>query len=148
MTHKGEHVAHSTEQPHKLQRKDPPSWFFLSSLIYDSYSDFVRTFWQLWLCIWSLALMTWNLLCLASPGQNGVDQTTDDTKVFTKILDSLLDGYDNRLRPGLGGQWTQIIQCVLCFMLNIWTALIFNHVGLWLSRLEIWNKNIGKMSTQ
>lgn len=24
--------------------------------------------------------------------------------LFTRILDSLLDGYDNRLRPGLGGK--------------------------------------------
>lgn len=26
--------------------------------------------------------------------------------LFTRILDSLLDGYDNRLRPGLGGKET------------------------------------------
>uniref|UniRef100_A0A3B3RRP7 Gamma-aminobutyric acid type A receptor subunit alpha2 n=1 Tax=Paramormyrops kingsleyae TaxID=1676925 RepID=A0A3B3RRP7_9TELE len=36
------------------------------------------------------------------------DSTTDAFKnnitLFTKILDSLLDGYDNRLRPGLGGE--------------------------------------------
>lgn len=32
------------------------------------------------------------------------DEQKDNTTVFTKILDSLLDGYDNRLRPGLGGQ--------------------------------------------
>lgn len=63
--------------------------------------------------------MTLNLLSLASPGQSGVDPTTDDSTVFTKILDSLLDGYDNRLRPGLGGQWIQDIQCILCSMLNI-----------------------------
>lgn len=24
--------------------------------------------------------------------------------LFTRILDTLLDGYDNRLRPGLGGK--------------------------------------------
>uniref|UniRef100_A0A3P8WBZ0 Gamma-aminobutyric acid receptor subunit alpha-2-like n=1 Tax=Cynoglossus semilaevis TaxID=244447 RepID=A0A3P8WBZ0_CYNSE len=28
--------------------------------------------------------------------------------VFTRILDSLLDGYDNRLRPGLGGRVTEV----------------------------------------
>lgn len=45
------------------------------------------------------------LLCFASSGQNGMtDEQKDNTTVFTKILDSLLDGYDNRLRPGLGGQ--------------------------------------------
>lgn len=36
--------------------------------------------------------------------QNGKDDDPkDNTTVFTRILDSLLDGYDNRLRPGLGG---------------------------------------------
>lgn len=44
-------------------------------------------------------------LCSGSSGQNGMtDEQKDNTTVFTKILDSLLDGYDNRLRPGLGGQ--------------------------------------------
>lgn len=36
------------------------------------------------------------------------DATSDSFKnnitLFTRILDSLLDGYDNRLRPGLGGK--------------------------------------------
>lgn len=52
------------------------------------------------------ALTTFNLLlCFASPGQNDMtDEQNGNTTVFTKILDSLLDGYDNRLRPGLGGQ--------------------------------------------
>uniref|UniRef100_A0A3B4AFJ3 Neurotransmitter-gated ion-channel ligand-binding domain-containing protein n=1 Tax=Periophthalmus magnuspinnatus TaxID=409849 RepID=A0A3B4AFJ3_9GOBI len=46
---------------------------------------------------------------LISPGQNGMtDEQKDDTKVFTKILDSLLDGYDNRLRPGLGERVTEV----------------------------------------
>lgn len=31
-------------------------------------------------------------------------QNSKDIATFTKILDSLLDGYDNRLRPGLGGK--------------------------------------------
>lgn len=31
------------------------------------------------------------------------DELKDNTTVFTRILDRLLDGYDNRLRPGLGG---------------------------------------------
>lgn len=30
--------------------------------------------------------------------------TIDNSTVFTRILDGLLDGYDNRLRPGLGGK--------------------------------------------
>ncbi|KAK7795153.1 hypothetical protein U0070_026422 [Myodes glareolus] len=31
------------------------------------------------------------------------DDSTDNITIFTRILDRLLDGYDNRLRPGLGG---------------------------------------------
>ncbi|KAG8008545.1 Gamma-aminobutyric acid receptor subunit alpha-1, partial [Nibea albiflora] len=50
------------------------------------------------------AVMTLNpLLLFASSGQNGMtDEQKDNTTVFTKILDSLLDGYDNRLRPRTG----------------------------------------------
>lgn len=32
------------------------------------------------------------------------DETNDNITIFTRILDGLLDGYDNRLRPGLGGE--------------------------------------------
>ncbi|KAG7471519.1 gamma-aminobutyric acid receptor subunit alpha-1-like [Solea senegalensis] len=53
--------------------------------------------------------VTLNLLCFASSGQNGMtDEQKDNTTVFTKILDSLLDGYDNRLRPGLGERVTEV----------------------------------------
>lgn len=31
------------------------------------------------------------------------DDSKDNITIFTRILDRLLDGYDNRLRPGLGG---------------------------------------------
>ncbi|KAM9786908.1 gamma-aminobutyric acid receptor subunit alpha-2 isoform X3 [Syngnathus typhle] len=34
--------------------------------------------------------------------------TRKDIATFTKILDSLLDGYDNRLRPGLGDRVTEV----------------------------------------
>uniref|UniRef100_A0ABK0LBA3 Gamma-aminobutyric acid type A receptor subunit alpha 4 n=1 Tax=Rattus norvegicus TaxID=10116 RepID=A0ABK0LBA3_RAT len=52
----------------------------------------------------SLALL--HVLCLAtclneSPGQNSKDEKLCPEN-FTRILDSLLDGYDNRLRPGFG----------------------------------------------
>lgn len=33
------------------------------------------------------------------------DDSRDNITIFTRILDRLLDGYDNRLRPGLGGAW-------------------------------------------
>ncbi|TNN24773.1 Gamma-aminobutyric acid receptor subunit alpha-1 [Liparis tanakae] len=55
------------------------------------------------------------------------DEQKDNTTVFTKILDSLLDGYDNRLRPGLGGR----SRCVLCpswclfVCLNLVTFFVF-----------------------
>lgn len=32
------------------------------------------------------------------------DDSKDNITIFTRILDRLLDGYDNRLRPGLGGK--------------------------------------------
>ncbi|XP_028636578.1 gamma-aminobutyric acid receptor subunit alpha-4 isoform X2 [Grammomys surdaster] len=58
----------------------------------------------------SLALL--HLLCLAaclneSPGQNSKDDKLCPEN-FTRILDSLLDGYDNRLRPGFGGPVTEV----------------------------------------
>ncbi|KAM5337173.1 gamma-aminobutyric acid receptor subunit alpha-4 isoform 4-T4 [Glossophaga mutica] len=42
-----------------------------------------------------------------SPGQNqNEDKLCPEN--FTRILDSLLDGYDNRLRPGFGGPVTEV----------------------------------------
>ncbi|MEQ2277598.1 Gamma-aminobutyric acid receptor subunit alpha-2 [Xenotaenia resolanae] len=35
-------------------------------------------------------------------------QNSKDIATFTRILDSLLDGYDNRLRPGLGDRVTEV----------------------------------------
>lgn len=47
------------------------------------------------------------IMCVLSRSVNA-DNTSDAFKtnitLFTRILDSLLDGYDNRLRPGLGGK--------------------------------------------
>ncbi|XP_059131074.1 gamma-aminobutyric acid receptor subunit alpha-4 isoform X4 [Peromyscus eremicus] len=42
-----------------------------------------------------------------SPGQNSKDEKLCPEN-FTRILDSLLDGYDNRLRPGFGGPVTEV----------------------------------------
>uniref|UniRef100_A0ACB8E777 Gamma-aminobutyric acid receptor subunit alpha-2 n=1 Tax=Sphaerodactylus townsendi TaxID=933632 RepID=A0ACB8E777_9SAUR len=39
---------------------------------------------------------------LADPSEDEAKNIT----IFTRILDRLLDGYDNRLRPGLGGGQT------------------------------------------
>lgn len=38
------------------------------------------------------------------PTSSVKDETNDNITIFTRILDGLLDGYDNRLRPGLGGE--------------------------------------------
>uniref|UniRef100_A0A4W5MPB8 Neurotransmitter-gated ion-channel ligand-binding domain-containing protein n=1 Tax=Hucho hucho TaxID=62062 RepID=A0A4W5MPB8_9TELE len=35
-------------------------------------------------------------------------ELNDNITIFTRILDRLLDGYDNRLRPGLGEKVTEI----------------------------------------
>uniref|UniRef100_A0A8C5SU63 GABRA5 n=1 Tax=Laticauda laticaudata TaxID=8630 RepID=A0A8C5SU63_LATLA len=48
--------------------------------------------------------------------------TNDNITVFTRILDGLLDGYDNRLRPGLGGMINNTIIFILFF---IYLYLIF-----------------------
>ncbi|XP_039701064.1 gamma-aminobutyric acid receptor subunit alpha-4 isoform X2 [Pteropus medius] len=58
----------------------------------------------------SFALL--HVLCLAvclneSPGQNQKEEKLCPEN-FTRILDSLLDGYDNRLRPGFGGPVTEV----------------------------------------
>uniref|UniRef100_A0A8B9ZPR8 Gamma-aminobutyric acid type A receptor subunit alpha3 n=1 Tax=Anas zonorhyncha TaxID=75864 RepID=A0A8B9ZPR8_9AVES len=37
-----------------------------------------------------------------------IDDSKDNITIFTRILDRLLDGYDNRLRPGLGDSVTEV----------------------------------------
>uniref|UniRef100_A0A8C0ZRF2 Uncharacterized protein n=1 Tax=Castor canadensis TaxID=51338 RepID=A0A8C0ZRF2_CASCN len=36
------------------------------------------------------------------------DEAKNNITIFTRILDRLLDGYDNRLRPGLGDSITEV----------------------------------------
>ncbi|KAG7484707.1 hypothetical protein MATL_G00053210 [Megalops atlanticus] len=60
----------------------------------------------------------WMVLMLLNPcAQSGAavghkepipGESKDNTTIFTKILDRLLDGYDNRLRPGLGESVTEV----------------------------------------
>ncbi|XP_027010131.1 gamma-aminobutyric acid receptor subunit alpha-3-like isoform X1 [Tachysurus fulvidraco] len=60
----------------------------------------------------------WIFLMLLEPSlQNGAvaghreplpDDSKDNITIFTRILDRLLDGYDNRLRPGLGESVTEV----------------------------------------
>ncbi|XP_037685655.1 gamma-aminobutyric acid receptor subunit alpha-4 isoform X1 [Choloepus didactylus] len=58
----------------------------------------------------SFALL--RFLCLAACLNENTGQNQKDEKLcpenFTRILDSLLDGYDNRLRPGFGGPVTEV----------------------------------------
>ncbi|KAM8848886.1 gamma-aminobutyric acid receptor subunit alpha-2 isoform X1 [Synchiropus splendidus] len=60
----------------------------------------------------SLLLSCLALAALWNTRSVSVDATSDATKTnityFTRILDSLLDGYDNRLRPGLGDRVTEV----------------------------------------
>lgn len=59
-------------------------------------------------CTWSCLLLL-HVLSGKSHGQTpNLEDVKDNTTVFTRILDSLLDGYDNRLRPGLGERITEV----------------------------------------
>ncbi|KAK0686215.1 GBRA1 protein, partial [Pygoscelis papua] len=59
-------------------------------------------------CLWAWSLLL-NALTERSYGQtSSQDELKDNTTVFTRILDRLLDGYDNRLRPGLGERVTEV----------------------------------------
>lgn len=76
-----------------------------------------------------LDLTTLNLLLPSSSGQNGMtDEQKDNTTVFTKILDSLLDGYDNRLRPGLGGQFTQVMGYISSLITVVFFLAFFSNM--------------------
>lgn len=44
------------------------------------------------------------ILCSSEAEVSGSDAFKNNITLFTRILDRLLDGYDNRLRPGLGGK--------------------------------------------
>ncbi|NWV17748.1 GBRA5 protein, partial [Eulacestoma nigropectus] len=43
-----------------------------------------------------------------TPTPSVKEDANDNITIFTRILDGLLDGYDNRLRPGLGERITQV----------------------------------------
>uniref|UniRef100_A0A673HTR5 Neurotransmitter-gated ion-channel ligand-binding domain-containing protein n=1 Tax=Sinocyclocheilus rhinocerous TaxID=307959 RepID=A0A673HTR5_9TELE len=57
-------------------------------------------------------LIIFVVLCISlSQSTTGIpkeSELNDNITVFTRILDGLLDGYDNRLRPGLGEKVTEI----------------------------------------
>lgn len=56
------------------------------------------------------------ILCSSEADVSGSDAFKNNITLFTRILDRLLDGYDNRLRPGLGGKNTFGISAVLQFL--------------------------------
>ncbi len=60
------------------------------------------------------------------------DDSKDNITIFTRILDRLLDGYDNRLRPGLGGKtnvFTHFLpQCLQCPHAGLTIGLHVEHV--------------------
>ncbi|KAJ3588935.1 hypothetical protein NHX12_009788, partial [Muraenolepis orangiensis] len=49
-----------------------------------------------------------SLTCYAGYREPLPDDSKDNITIFTRILDRLLDGYDNRLRPGLGESVTEV----------------------------------------
>ncbi|CAH2315918.1 gamma-aminobutyric acid receptor subunit alpha-3 [Pelobates cultripes] len=49
-----------------------------------------------------------NLLLSPKHAPEVLDDSKDNITIFTRILDRLLDGYDNRLRPGLGDAVTEV----------------------------------------
>ncbi|XP_047638353.1 gamma-aminobutyric acid receptor subunit alpha-1 isoform X2 [Phacochoerus africanus] len=59
-----------------------------------------------YLWAWTLLLSSLNGRSYGQPSLQ--DELKDNTTVFTRILDRLLDGYDNRLRPGLGERVTEV----------------------------------------
>uniref|UniRef100_A0A8C5I0F8 Gamma-aminobutyric acid (GABA) A receptor, alpha 3 n=1 Tax=Gouania willdenowi TaxID=441366 RepID=A0A8C5I0F8_GOUWI len=54
-------------------------------------------------------LRSFHLSIILFSGDNLLpDDSRDNITIFTRILDRLLDGYDNRLRPGLGESVTEV----------------------------------------
>ncbi|XP_031694550.1 gamma-aminobutyric acid receptor subunit alpha-5-like isoform X2 [Anarrhichthys ocellatus] len=62
--------------------------------------------------LWVFVLLV-SITCRLSLSQDATGtpkeaELNDNITIFTRILDGLLDGYDNRLRPGLGEKVTEI----------------------------------------
>ncbi|XP_063080271.1 gamma-aminobutyric acid receptor subunit alpha-2-like [Engraulis encrasicolus] len=55
---------------------------------------------------WLLTLMLW--LARSVVSETDPEEEVQNITRFTRILDTLLDGYDNRLRPGLGDRVTEV----------------------------------------
>ncbi|XP_048453842.1 gamma-aminobutyric acid receptor subunit alpha-5 [Rhincodon typus] len=60
------------------------------------------------LCLLLVSSLTWRPSLSQSVSPALKQHTNDNITIFTRILDGLLDGYDNRLRPGLGERITEV----------------------------------------
>ncbi|XP_034462756.1 gamma-aminobutyric acid receptor subunit alpha-3-like isoform X3 [Hippoglossus hippoglossus] len=61
----------------------------------------------LWICLLLLNLLP-HARAVVGHREPLPDDSKDNITIFTRILDRLLDGYDNRLRPGLGESVTEV----------------------------------------
>ncbi|XP_027622599.1 gamma-aminobutyric acid receptor subunit alpha-2 isoform X2 [Tupaia chinensis] len=75
-------------------------WLAKSRAVEANLSNSVMPWWLLFLLMWGPAR-----LALANIQE---DEAKNNITIFTRILDRLLDGYDNRLRPGLGDSITEV----------------------------------------
>ncbi|XP_043995606.1 gamma-aminobutyric acid receptor subunit alpha-3 isoform X4 [Gambusia affinis] len=62
---------------------------------------------NLWIFLLSLSLLP-EARAVVGHREPLPDDSKDNITIFTRILDRLLDGYDNRLRPGLGESVTEV----------------------------------------
>ncbi|XP_029285113.1 gamma-aminobutyric acid receptor subunit alpha-5 isoform X3 [Cottoperca gobio] len=69
------------------------------------YSSAMR---RLWVCVLLVSITCRLSLSQDVTGTPKEAELNDNITIFTRILDGLLDGYDNRLRPGLGEKVTEI----------------------------------------
>ncbi|XP_043995605.1 gamma-aminobutyric acid receptor subunit alpha-3 isoform X3 [Gambusia affinis] len=63
---------------------------------------------NLWIFLLSLSLLPEASRAVVGHREPLPDDSKDNITIFTRILDRLLDGYDNRLRPGLGESVTEV----------------------------------------
>ncbi|XP_077395012.1 gamma-aminobutyric acid receptor subunit alpha-2-like isoform X4 [Festucalex cinctus] len=59
-------------------------------------------------CYYFMTVLVYMMTVMHTWSKADSNATRKDITTFTKILDSLLDGYDNRLRPGLGDRVTEV----------------------------------------
>ncbi|XP_013885707.1 gamma-aminobutyric acid receptor subunit alpha-5, partial [Austrofundulus limnaeus] len=63
---------------------------------------------RLWFCVLVVSITCRLSFSQDVTGTPNNAELNDNITIFTRILDGLLDGYDNRLRPGLGEKVTEI----------------------------------------